>query len=280
MINVHAHHRCDVDFEEHLADWTRDGADITCVACLGRDWQAAGYGMFTNDDLEPWLKKYPDRIIGMAFIETADPVDGADAVQCWYDRGFRGLKIICPDAPYHHEKYWPVYERAQELRMPILFHTGLVAGRRGSALNARSYSEYMRPYYLENIPRRFPDLHLYGAHLGKPHLDEAFLLIGKYENVYYDFSGGGAQPMWQEDIIRAMWPRPGVDWTNPDQHAALRYFGKLMFATDNPPVRKWHAASEYIMDELRIPDDLREDFYWRNAARVFGLTEWLQDEQA
>jgi predicted TIM-barrel fold metal-dependent hydrolase len=170
-----------------------------------------------------------------------------------------------------------VYERAQALRMPILFHTGYVGGRAGSELYARSHSEYMRPWHLEHVLRRFPDLRIIGAHLGKPHVHEALGLMEKFPNAYCDISGGSAARSWQEDVIRALWPRPGADWEDPDQHAALRYFRKLCFATDNPPVATWFAASEHIMDSLRIPADLREGFYWRNAARVFSLDHLLAE---
>jgi len=275
IINVHTHHHRGRDFEEHLAEWTRDGATVTCVACVGREWREAGYDLFDNDDLLPWLRKYPDRLIGMAFMRTTDPVDGAKEVRRRHEEGFRGIKIICPDAPYHDPRYWPIYEQAQALRMPILFHTGLVAGRRGTALHAKSYSEYMRPYYLENVARRFPDLRIIAAHLGKPHVHEAFNLLEVYENVYFDMSGGSASRRWLEDILRAMLPRPGADMTDPDQNPALRCFAKMCFATDNPSVAKWRAGAEYILDALEVPPDLREAFYWRNAARLFELSGLL-----
>ena len=37
----------------------------------------------------------------------------------------------------------------------------------------------------------------------------------------------------------------------------------------------WRAASEYILDALAIPDDLREVLYRRNAAALFGLASLL-----
>ena len=277
LINVHTHHSRERDFEDHLAEWTRDGADVTCVACVGRDWEEAGYNQFMNHDLRPWLRKYPDRVIGMAFVETAEPIDGPSVIERAHDEGFRGLKMICPDAPYYHEKYRPLYEKAQELCMPILFHCGLVGGRRGTALHARSVSDYMRPYMLENVARRFPDLPILGAHLGKPHVEEAFALMRTYENVCFDFSGASGARDWQEEIIAAMHPRPGADWANRDENPALRHFPKLCFGTDNPPVARWFAGAEHIMDALHVPDDLREGFYWRNAARMFRLRRFQEE---
>ncbi|MDH7570590.1 MAG: amidohydrolase family protein, partial [Armatimonadota bacterium] len=122
-----------------------------------------GAGSFTNDDLLPWLRRFPNRLIGMAHIRVVGEPEGADAVQRWYDAGFRGLKLICPDAPYDHPKYFPIYERAQLLRMPILFHTGWVAvAPPGSPANQYVRSEYMRPWHLDHLARRFPELRILG----------------------------------------------------------------------------------------------------------------------
>jgi predicted TIM-barrel fold metal-dependent hydrolase len=279
IINVHTHHGADRDFEEHLAEWTADGATVTCVAVMSSTKGRGEQGdRFSNEDMVPYLKKYPDKLIGMAFIETSGDIDSDEDVQRWYDQGFRGLKIIRPDAPYDHPKYWRIYARAEALRMPILFHTGYLGGTPGTRRYAGTYSEYMRPWYLENVARRFPELRVIGAHLGKPHMHEALGLMEKFDHVYFDFSGASGKRFWLEEVIRAFYPRPGIDWTNPDQHAALRYFRRLCFATDNPRVAKWYEGSEYIMDVLQIPADLREDFYWRNAARVFDLKKLLASE--
>ena len=277
IVNVHAHWHTQRDFEEQLADWTEQGATVTCVLCLSPEWKEGGEDYATNDEFRPWLRKYPDRLIGMAAVEVAGRVDGADDVQRYYDRGFRGLKMLCPEAPYDDPRYHAVYERAQSLKMPILFHTGFVSGKVGTKVYARTHSEHMRPWYLEHALRRFPELRAIGAHLGKPHIHEALQLIEKFPNAYYDFCGAGAARSWQEKIIRHLGPRSGVDATDPDQHAALRYFRKFCFGTDNPSVAAWHAAAEHIMDSLEIPDELREGYYWRNAARIFELSQRLDE---
>ena len=51
------------------------------------------------------------------------------------EMGFVGLKPYKPHFPYSDERYFPIYERAQALRMPVLFHTGLVA--KGPAMGDR-----------------------------------------------------------------------------------------------------------------------------------------------
>lgn len=61
----------------------------------------------------------------------------------------------------------------------------------------------------------------------------------------------------------------------PEENLARRWFGKLCFATDNPEPPVWIALSQRLMDELQLPEELQERFWWRNAAELLGLTEQL-----
>ncbi|HUW58220.1 MAG TPA: amidohydrolase family protein [Planctomycetota bacterium] len=271
LINVHAHHHHHRDFDARVEEWRRDGAVRTCVACMRDCPERGDRASFTNEDLCPYLEKYPDHVIGLAHIRVEGPVEGADAVTRWHDEGFAGLKIIDPCAPYDDERFFPIYERAEELGMPILFHTGWLGGIPGTASYARSHSEYMRPWHLEHVARRFHTLKIIGAHLGHPHFTEALQLVRSMENVYFDFSGGGGTKTWVSDLKRHLAPFPGADWDDPEENLALQWFRKFCFATDNPTVRKWHANSEDIMDYLHVPADTREMFYLTNAATLFGI---------
>ncbi|KKK96870.1 hypothetical protein LCGC14_2658430, partial [marine sediment metagenome] len=40
-----------------------------------------------------------------------------------------------------------------------------------------------------------------------------------------------------------------------------------------PP--KWIALNQRLMDELEIPEDLREGFWWRNAAKWLDMENEL-----
>lgn len=260
LFNVHAHHTRNTDFDAHVAQWKADGAVRTCVACMDEEW-AQMYGYFTNSDLLPYLKKHEDHVIGLAAIRTHSDPDGPDAVDRWRGEGFRGLKLIDPGAPYDDERFFPLYERAEKLGMPILFHTGLLGGKPGNALYARTHSEFMRPWRLEHVARRFPGLKIIGAHLGHPHQVEALKLIMVAPNVHFDLSGGGAAKRWISELKCKLAPFPGANWDGPEENLALQWFQKLCFATDNPRVSAWHAAAEDLMNYLHIPEETRERFY-------------------
>ncbi len=47
----------------------------------------------------------------------------------------------------------------------------------------------------------------------------------------------------------------------------------LCFATDNPEPPRWIELSQRLMDELELPPDLQERFWWRNGARWLGIED-------
>ena len=114
----------------------------------------------------------------------------------------------CPD-------YFPMYEKAQELDLPILLHMGVIGGGIDYAIThprrdpkaAESYNRWtsspqmsqgrnisatrMRPFHLDTIANNFPRLRLIGAHLGGTgNYDEAASVARWRHNVFFDFSGG------------------------------------------------------------------------------------------
>ena len=98
------------------------------------------------------------------------------------------LKVTIPKDPYDDPSYHKYWKKAEELNMPILFHTGIVtyAGNpRGEQIN----SWHMHPMRLEPIANEFPDLNLIIAHLGVHWNVDAAELARMKENVYVDLTG-------------------------------------------------------------------------------------------
>jgi len=273
IINIHGHLRHDQDIEARIRLWRECGVRRFCALALPhRNGTRAREGYFSNEDMAPWLKRYPDILVGLGALDLYQRPDPPEVIDRLVEQGFSGLKFIEAAYPYSHDIYFPLYARAEALRLPILFHTGWLAstledGRYG--VNAENY----RPYHLDRIARAFPELRIIGAHLGKPHAEEALQMITAFPNVYYDISGGsGKRPhvLW---MLRALGPYPGANLADPEENPALLHFRKFCFATDNPEPPVWIEASDRIMDALQIPAETREDFYWRNAARIFGWAE-------
>ena len=276
IINIHTHLHLKDDLPARVENWRKwNLVKVVCLSTHDR-WRAQGYAV--NGDYPELMGQFPDIIVEFAAPNlVAGVVDEPEALDRLKDQGFQGLKFEDNSYPYNHEVYWPLYERAEQLQLPILFHTGHLAPLRTEELNhdARDGidAENMRPYLLDKVARAFPELKMVGAHLGLPHANEALQMISAYRNVYYDFSGGSGQKPHLRTVVAAMLPPAGLetDWSDPQENLALAWFEKLCFATDNPEPDVWIPGSEYVMDHLRIPEPLRRKFYHDNAAGVLGI---------
>jgi len=274
-INVHGHLRTHDDLAGRVKTWQKWNVRKFVCLCLHPRWSNHGY--FTNEDFLRVKDEYADVLIGFAAARTfpAEGIDGPADIERYRDQGFRGLKFLGPGRPINDEAYFPIFEKAQELGMPILFHTGFLGHNEANDHEYDIDSDRMRPYRFDRIARAFPRLRICGAHLGGPHYHEALQVLGAHENVFFDFSGGSGQKPHQRKIISAMLPHPSLetDWSDPQENAALGHFESLCFGTDNPEPDVWVPAAETIMDALHIPADLRKRFYWDNPARFLGLEE-------
>jgi len=74
------------------------------------------------------VRAHPNRFAGFAVLPTADPKAAADELERAVTRlGFKGAMINGMTAGVFHddERFWPIYERAQALDVPIYIHPAL-----------------------------------------------------------------------------------------------------------------------------------------------------------
>jgi predicted TIM-barrel fold metal-dependent hydrolase len=216
------------------------------------------------------MQKYPDILIGFALPELGPEVDGPEAIDRFRDQGFTGLKFIAPSYAYDDERYYPLYERAEQLDMPILYHTGFLSI--GSDDGARGISQdKMRAVRLDTIGRAYPRLRMMMAHLGNPEFHVGLDVIRSFDHIYGEFSGASGSKFRETVLRRVFAPLPGADMADPEENLALIYFQKLCFATDNPEPPRWIELSQRLMDELALPAELQERFWWKNGATWLGI---------
>ena len=80
-----------------------------------------------NDRLAAVVKAKPDRFAGFATLPTRDPEGAARELErCVGDHGFKGAMIHGQTAGKFHdeEEFWPIFERAAALDVPIYIHPG------------------------------------------------------------------------------------------------------------------------------------------------------------
>lgn len=275
LINVHTHLGVKDDIDAAVTHWVACGCAKVCVMVTADDLALPpalpnGNRGITNAELVPWMRKYGDVLLGFGLIRLGETPDPADQVDRLKEMGFTGLKFIRPYYAYDDERYFPLYERAQALGMPILFHTGFLVIRESDRANKVSQDK-MRAIRLDTLGRAFPELRMMMAHLGNPEYDVGLDICRCFKHIYADFSGNSGSKLRETTLRRVFQPLPGACMSDPDENLALRYFQKLCFATDSPPPPRWIALSQRLMDELQLPEALQEQFWWRNAATWLGL---------
>lgn len=255
IIDAHAHLPDIPNYLERLIGVMDDcGIEKCCISGLGKPFLCAD-----NDGVNKALDIYPERLIGSVFIRPG--VDDEKKIREYYEKGFKMVKVTIPTKPYDHESFFPLWETAQELKMPILFHTGIVT-LPISLPNEKVSSWFMHPMRLERISNSFPDLNLIIAHLGVHWNDDAAELIRMRKNIYADLTGepdGWRVRADQVGIKKWLW------WDGA--------FSKILFGTDVLPekIPIILKQDKDRLDKYNIDLDTRKLIYSGNILTLLGL---------
>lgn len=168
--------------QQALATFAEAGVDYTVVLA---EIAPITTGIASNEAVAAWCAESP-RLIPFASINphlTLNPA--AELRRLVTDQGFRGLKLY-PTYQYFYPNdplVYPIYAAAQDLGIPITFHTG-------SSVFKGSRLKYGDPLFLDDVAVDFPDLVLVMAHGGRPcWYDHAFTMARFHANVYLELAG-------------------------------------------------------------------------------------------
>src|ERR1700676_4505736 len=221
LIDCHVHHNGQKAFLDQLTK-KMDAVDgmallITAAADL--------------KDVTRAMAEHPGRLAGLGEIRLDDP-QALALVNRFHEAGFRGLgEMTGPHYPYDDRCYWPIYERAAQYGMILLFHTGIV-NRTDPDTASDVSSDRMRAGTLDLIARRFPKLRIIGAHLGNPDYAWAAEIARWNPNVWWDLSGSTLIKK-QRDYLSFN----GIFWwssaaTPHSPQSAASAFEKIVFGSD------------------------------------------------
>lgn len=244
---------CSVD-EHQKAMQQCDGAIV-----LALDAEEAGYYV-PNQFVAEYVAACPSRLFGFASVNPSRPDPGHILEQAKREYGLVGLKL----APIYQffdpldQKCFPLYAKAQELGMPILWHQGTSYTRMGPL-------ELCNPVLLDPVARAFPELKMVIAHLGHPWYSEAVCVVRKHPNVYADVSALGTRP-WQMYNALLCAVEYGIE-------------DKLLFGTDfpffdcNQTIRALREVNSILEGTAlpRISPQLIEDIIHRNTPEILGI---------
>ncbi|MDP2663210.1 MAG: amidohydrolase family protein [Dehalococcoidia bacterium] len=204
-------------------------------------------GIITNEELAECCRGL-DRLIPFADVNPhmiADPA--AELERCVLEWGFKGAKLypVYQLFQANDRVLYPFYEKAQELGVPVMVHTG-------SSIFQGVRLKYGDPQLLEDVALDFPDLTLILVHGGRGFwYDVAFFLSRAYPRIYLEVSG--------------LPPRYLLDYF-PDLES---HADKVLFGSDWPgpnPKRNIEA-----IQALPISEEAKVKILGANAARILGL---------
>jgi len=213
IIDAHSHLYDEPGYVERLLKAMDDnGIEKSCISGLGHL-----FNFGTDEDVLAAVASHMDRFIGAVYIRPG--VDKPAKIDWAYEHGFKMMKVTLPRNGYEDPTYFELWEKAQQYKWPVLFHTGIVACKDIKGECVSSWN--MHPIRIEPITREFPELNIIVAHLGVHWNTDAADLARMRPNVYVDLTG--ASGGW-----RARLDREGVEkylWWD-------KAFEKVIFGTD------------------------------------------------
>lgn len=169
-----------------------------------------------------------------------------------------GIKIYLGYYPFYAYDliYTPIYELAELLGVPVVFHTGDLAGTQGLL-------EYAQPLQIDRVASKYPNVKFVIAHFGNPWLLDAASVVLKNPNVFVDLSGLIVGSFKSHEILHLQ--KGYFDYLK----CALDYlysYDKLLYASDWPfaPIHEYISLVKTI-----IPAEYHSDVFFNNALKVF-----------
>ncbi len=226
-----------------------DRARVDRVVFLTICWK--GQPMRTrNETTAEIITRYPERFIGFAGFDPNDPQQAVEEIAyAVHKLGFMGVKAIAQNVEifYNDRRCYPIYEKIQELGVPILFHTG------PSFLHTRT--RFGDPMTLEDVALDFPNLKIILAHMGMQRYMDVHSLLVRHPHVYADLSFWPLHPAYRQLI-----PWSLLEKTVPE---------KILLGSDFPVGQSPAEAIEAVKT-LQVGDKFKVQILGKNAARLLG----------
>ena len=242
----------------------------------------------TNDTLSKIINKYPDRFIGMAALAPQSPENAALELERTIKQlGFKGVKLNSNAGGEYldNRKFWPIFEVAEKLDVPIYLHPSVPTPALATPLADYGFAlcgpalgfaietavHAMRLIY-SGLFEEYPRLKMILGHMGeglvhwlyridyifkKPSIDEELHYHAKKapsqyikNNFFITTSGMSSLPAFLNTYLEL-----GAD--------------RIMFSTDYP--FESNEESVYFVERLPVSDNDKEKITYINAKKLFKI---------
>lgn len=241
--------------EEDMARVYRDH-DILGVLLPTDDETVSGIKPIKHEYVAEMVRRFPETFIGFAGV---DPWKGKAAIdeleRAVKELGLRGAKFQQAAQAFfpNDRRFYPLWEKCVELRIPILFHcgtTGLGAGMPGG-LGIKL--KYVDPLPIDDVAADFPELTIICAHPAWPWTDVAIAMAVHKANLYIDLSGWSPK-YFPPQLVREI---------------NSRLQNKALFGTDYPFIKPDRWLKDF--EGLELKPGVREKIMIENAKKVLGM---------
>ncbi|MBD3173112.1 amidohydrolase family protein [Candidatus Bathyarchaeota archaeon] len=144
-------------------------------------------GREAYDEFKETMHRFPDRFIGYANIDPANP-DAVQRVEQAAKDGFKGIKLYpssWKDLKVYDDPCYPVYDACKRNNLLVFLHFGITIGSQGDLRNGN-------PIDIQVPSRDYPELDFIIAHFGAGWFREVLLMQYQADNVYMDSSGSNS----------------------------------------------------------------------------------------
>lgn len=277
--------------ELRLREMDQAGIDVQVLSHLPSPVQqlnpeaAVELAIGANDRLAEAVARHPDRFAAFAALPTPDPASAADELErSVRELGFKGAMIHgrTQDTFHDDRRFWPIFERAQALDVPIYLHPGqphpdaaaayyqdyvadfpwLASAAWGYTIDTASQALRM---ILSGLFDAYPDLQIILGHLGE---GLPFLLDRMDESL----KRNGNRPIeFKRTFCEHFHVTTSGNFSTPALLCTILEMGadRVMFSVDWPFVENDPGTS--WMESLPISEDDRAKILSGNARRLLKL---------
>ncbi|MDH4190922.1 MAG: amidohydrolase family protein [Betaproteobacteria bacterium] len=238
-----------------------------------------------NDRLKQTVDAHPDRFAGFAALPTADPQAAADELERTVTQlGFKGAMVhgLTNGVFFDDKRFWPVFERAQALDVPLYMHPAMPH----PAVIEAYYKDYVKDFptiltagwgftvetatqgirlVLSGVFDAYPRLKIILGHLGES-------LPFSLWRIDDSLSREGNRRIAFRDCFREhFYITTSGNFSTPALLCSMMEMGfdRIMFSVDWPFME--NARGTKWMNELPISDEDRTKIQSGNARRLLRM---------
>jgi uncharacterized protein len=216
----------------------------------------SGVAYVGNDYVASIVQRYPEQFMGFASV---DPWKGKLAVQelerSVRELGLRGLKLHPTTQAFfpNDTRFYPLWAKAAELEIPVLFHSGQTGVGSGTPGGGGYKLKYAHPMLLDDVAADFPSLTIIMAHPAVPWQEEQLAVALHKGNVYIDLSG------WSPKYFRPILVK----------YISSILKNKVLFGSDYPVLQPARWLQDF--ETLGLKEEVKQMILLDNARKVLNL---------